>query len=117
MDAMNKFTVLAGPTQGFGRDAAGSQTSDAGRQGECRGWIGLRYRRFVSILCQSLLVSLSWRHLLLTCKPLETLVFARKTACKSFLVKGLQGESRTENPCVAGSPLVSRVSRYSSDPQ
>jgi len=35
MDGMNKFTVLAGPTRGFGRDAVGSQTSDAGRQAEC----------------------------------------------------------------------------------
>jgi len=38
MDRMNKFTVLAGPTWGFDRVAAWSQTSDVGWQGECR-WL------------------------------------------------------------------------------
>jgi len=42
MDAMNKFTVLAGPVRGFGRDAAGSQTNDVGRQGEVPG-VGLGF--------------------------------------------------------------------------
>jgi len=37
MDGVNKLTVLAGPTQGFGSNAAGSQTSNAGRQGGRRG--------------------------------------------------------------------------------
>ncbi|MDI6451304.1 hypothetical protein [Anaerobaca lacustris] len=40
--------------------------------------------RFVSVLCQSLLVSLSWRHLSLTCQPLETLVLTPKNACNSL---------------------------------
>jgi hypothetical protein len=100
MGGMNKLTLPGDPLWDFGGAAASSQIEEADRRQQlvgshhpggvrrCLFGVGggpteaaaeakqenMGWRRFVSILCQSLLASLSWRHLSLTCQPLVILV-------------------------------------------